>query len=69
MTATSKRAAKVCRHKARYSTWAAAEVDGIRIWRTRAATANPATPYPCDHCDGFHLAQSPTVRRKARSRT
>lgn len=60
----SKRALRVCRWKVRYPTWDEAESEGVRIWRTKGKRPNPSTPYPCDLCGGYHLAQSPVVRRK-----
>lgn len=64
MTLGQRRRLRVCRWKVRYLDWDTAEAEGLRIWRTRRARPNPAIPYPCDHCDGYHLALSPTVRRK-----
>ena len=51
-----KRARHNCRRKARYSTWAAANEDALRVWRKNDTHANPATPYPCMVCNGYHLA-------------
>lgn len=55
----------MCAWKARYTSWEAAEADGIHVWRSKPRRPNPATPYPCDLCGGYHLAQSPVVRRKS----
>jgi len=53
-----------CRHKARYSTWDAANADAVHVWQSKGKRANPATPFPCDLCDGYHLANYvPTMKR------
>lgn len=50
------KAAELCAAKVRYATEDEAEREGWRIWRTRNQRPNPAMPYRCSLCEGFHLA-------------